>query len=149
MSRVAGAVHLITTQGEAGKGGLTATAFASVSDAPPMVLVCLNRASRTASMITQNGFFAVNTLSADQSDLADIFSGRGSVQGEDRFKHGQWQAGIASQPVLSGALLHFVVKLAEIKPVASHDIVIGEVLGIELCENRPGLVYARRGYHSI
>ena len=43
MARFAGAVHVITTDGRAGKRGTTVIAACSVSDIPPTVLVCLNR----------------------------------------------------------------------------------------------------------
>jgi flavin reductase len=42
MSRLGAAVHVITTDGHAGKTGFTATAVVLVSDAPPTLLVCLN-----------------------------------------------------------------------------------------------------------
>ncbi|MET0746456.1 MAG: flavin reductase, partial [Microvirga sp.] len=35
MSRVAGAVHLVTTDGPAGRAGFTATAVTPVTDDPP------------------------------------------------------------------------------------------------------------------
>ena len=43
MARFAGAVHVLTTDGPAGKRGTTVIAACSVSDNPPTVLVCLNR----------------------------------------------------------------------------------------------------------
>ena len=39
MSRIAATVHLITTDGPAGRAGLTATAVTSLSADPPMLLV--------------------------------------------------------------------------------------------------------------
>jgi len=47
MSRLGAAVHVITTAGPGGKAGATATAVCSVSDAPPTLLMCLNRRSQT------------------------------------------------------------------------------------------------------
>jgi hypothetical protein len=76
MSRVAGAVHLIATAGPGGKGGLTATAVTSVSDAPPTLLVCLNKSSRTAAIVRETGAFSGNTLGAGQQELANVFAAR-------------------------------------------------------------------------
>ena len=64
MSRLGAAVHIVTTAGPAGKTGFTATAVCSVSDQPAMVLVCLNRRSNSAPLLSQNGVFCVNTLAA-------------------------------------------------------------------------------------
>lgn len=149
MSHVAGAVHLITTDGPAGRAGLTATAVTSVSAEPPHLLVCLNQASRTAAFIAGNGHFAVNTLGAGQQDLADVFAGRTPVAGAARFDHGRWHAGVAGQPVLEGALATFVLKASDIRPVGSHFVVIGAVLDIGIGANAAGLVYARRAYHQV
>jgi flavin reductase (DIM6/NTAB) family NADH-FMN oxidoreductase RutF len=149
MSRVAGAVHLITTDGPAGRGGLTATAVTSVSDAPPTLLVCLNQSSRTAAILRQNMAFAVNTLGAGQQELANVFAGRTPARGEARFTHGAWRKGEAGQPLLGDALVQFEARVIDFRPVASHFVVIGEILGIGLGHAHGGLVYVRRAYHAV
>lgn len=45
MSNLGAAVNVITTQGEAGQAGFTASAVCSVTDTPPTLLVCLNRSA--------------------------------------------------------------------------------------------------------
>ncbi len=57
MAHVAGHVHVVTTAGAAGTSGFTAIAVASVSDDPPMLLVCLNRKSANGDLIGRNGVF--------------------------------------------------------------------------------------------
>ena len=76
MSRYGAAVHVITTDGPAGKGGFTATAVCSVSDDPPTLLVCVNRKGHGGQIIGDNGVFCVNTLGADSEELSNIFAGR-------------------------------------------------------------------------
>src|SRR5438045_9045493 len=76
MSRLGAAVHVITTAGSRGKAGTTATAVCSVSDAPPTLLMCLNRRSQTNPIVTEHGVFCVNTLGAAHADIANIFAGR-------------------------------------------------------------------------
>ncbi len=66
MSRLGAAVHVITTDGHAGKTGFTATAVCSVSDAPPMLLVCLNRGATSMPILRGNGVFCV-TRSAPET----------------------------------------------------------------------------------
>ena len=67
MSRLGAAVHVITTAGPGGKAGATATAVCSVSDAPPTLLMCLNRRSQTNPAVVENGVFCINTLGAQRS----------------------------------------------------------------------------------
>src|SRR5712671_6160863 len=90
MSRLGAAVHVVTTAGPGGKAGATATAVSSVSDAPPTVLMCLNRRSQTNPVVVENGVFCVNTLGANAAAMADLFAGRTGVTGSDRFATGEW-----------------------------------------------------------
>ena len=90
MSRLGAAVHVITTDGPRGKTGFTATAVCSVSDAPPTLLVCLNRGATSMPILRGNGVFCVNTLRAGDELIADTFAGRTKVAREARFDAGQW-----------------------------------------------------------
>ena len=76
MSRLGAAVHIVTTGGPGGKTGFTATAVCSVSDAPPTLLVCLNRRNYSGPILRENKVFCVNTLGADCESIADVFAGR-------------------------------------------------------------------------
>src|SRR6202048_4097226 len=100
MSRLGAAVHVITTAGPGGKAGATATAVCSVSDAPPMLLMCFNRRSQTNPAVVENGVFCVNTLGDGGAEIADIFAGRTGVLGTDRFATGEWTTLSTGSPVL-------------------------------------------------
>ena len=45
MARLGAAVNVITTDGPGGRAGFTASAVTSVTDTPPTLLVCANRAN--------------------------------------------------------------------------------------------------------
>ena len=59
MRFLTGAVTIVTTDGEKGRGGFTATAVASVTDDPPTVLVCINKQNQINEIIKDNGVFAI------------------------------------------------------------------------------------------
>src|SRR5437868_4646546 len=107
MSRLGAAVHVITTAGPGGKTGATATAVCSVSDAPPTLLMCLNRKSQTDPVVQANGVFCINTLAHGGAEIADIFSGRTGVQGAERFAVGEWMVLSTGSPVLASAVIAF------------------------------------------
>src|SRR6266567_11791 len=107
MSRLGAAVHVITTAGPGGKTGATATAVCSVSDAPPTLLVCINRRSQTNPVVAENGVFCVNTLGAGGAEIADIFAGRTGIKGTDRFATGEWTVLTTGSPVLVSAVIAF------------------------------------------
>jgi flavin reductase len=149
MSRLGAAVHVITTDGPSGKTGFTATAVCSVSDAPPTVLVCLNRGATSMPSMRGNGVFCVNTLRAGDEIIADTFAGRTKVAREARFDTGQWATLSTGSPALMSAVVALDCRVIEIKAVASHDIYFGMVEAIH--EGAPGaaLVYHDRAYKQV
>lgn len=149
MSRLASAVHVVTTHGGEGRAGFTATAVASVSDAPPTLLVCLNRRIRSAAAFRASGTFAVNTLRGDQEPVAQAFGGRLALGGEERFAVGEWRDGRLGVPCLVGALASFECRLVEARSIATHDVLVGRVEAIVLGHEGPGLVYVGRGFRVV
>jgi flavin reductase len=149
MSRLGAAVHVITTAGPGGKFGTTATAVCSVSDAPPTLLVCLNRRSRTNPVVVENGVFCVNTLGAAGADIADVFAGRTGVQGSERFAAGEWTVLSTGSPVLASAVIAFDCRIVEVRSVASHNVLFGAVESVRLGPAGPALVYHERAYKHL
>lgn len=76
MSHFAGAVHVVTTDGKAGRRGVTVSAACSVSDSPGTLLVCLNHNNPFNRMFDDNGVFVLNTLASIHQSLAVAFSGK-------------------------------------------------------------------------
>lgn len=149
MSRVIAAVHVITTDGPLGRAGFTATAVAPVTDAPPTLLVCINAAGRSARLISGNGTFCVNTLAADDQAIAEAFAGQNRLKPEARFSAGQWEHMSTGCPVLATGLATFDCRLVEARLVATHYIVIGEVVGMRMGPVRDALVYGNRTYKPV
>lgn len=149
MSRLGAAVHIITTNGKAGKAGFTATAVASVSDSPPTVLVCLNRKSQITPIMRENKVFCVNTLASSDEDLANVFAGRTGHFMADRFTFGEWTALETGAPTLTQAIAALDCRVLEMKSVATHDIYFGEVAAIRLANAEKALVYHARAYKHV
>lgn len=149
MSRVAGAVHVVTTDGAAGRAGFTATAVTTVTDSPASLLVCVNTAARSAQALLANRVFCVNVLSAADRDLAAVFSGRTGIHGQDRFAYGDWETLATGSPVLGTSLVSFDCRISDARVVATHHVIIGEVVRIRLGEQKPALVYQERHYHTL
>jgi flavin reductase len=149
MSRLGAAVHVITTAGPGGKAGTTATSVCSVSDAPPTLLTCLNRRSRTNSAVLQNGVFCVNTLGEAGAEIANLFAGRTGVQGLARFATGEWTVLATGSPVLAAAVVAFDCRIMEVRSVGSHNVVVGGVEMVRLGPNGPVLVYHERAYKRV
>ncbi|WP_240766699.1 flavin reductase [Paraburkholderia flava] len=150
MSRVPAAVHILTSDGAAGRCGLTATAVLSVSDEPPTVLVSLNRTSVSAQRLLANEVFCVNTLGADDQFLADVFAGRTTLQRDDRFSVGEWGELVTRSPVLATAHAAFDCRLVSTMHAATHQLLVGEVLAMHgAARDGNSLVYLDRGFRHV
>jgi flavin reductase len=149
MSRVADAVHVVTTDGPAGRAGFTATAVTPVTDSPACLLVCVNTGARSAQALMANAVFCVNTLRAADTDVADIFAGRSELQGPHRFLPGLWVTLATGAPVLTSGLVSFDCRLSDARVVATHHVIIGEIVGIRLGESGSPLIYQGRAYHAL
>src|SRR5690606_30979345 len=82
--------------------GMTATASPSVSAEPALVLVCINRSTRTFEHIARRRRFGVNILGSVARDISDYCSRSGA----DKYLNETWLDRNPSwlSPALSGAM---------------------------------------------
>lgn len=148
MSRVAAAVTVVTTDGEAGRFGVTVSSMTSVSAdiSRPSLLVSVHHLSPACDAIKKNRLFCANVLSSNQSVVSDLFSGRLKHLNEDRFGAVTWHPGATGAPIVEGAVVSFDCQLKTALLWGTHYIFIGEVEHIELSRQRSPLVYSNRGY---
>jgi flavin reductase (DIM6/NTAB) family NADH-FMN oxidoreductase RutF len=123
-------VTVITTTRDGKPAGMTASAVASVSLDPVLLLVCISNRLPTHEAIEQSRSFVVNVLGQGQEELALRFA----RPAEDKF------AGVPlgpghELPVLADAIAHFVCEVHERFPGGDHSIFIGLV---RECGVKPG-----------
>jgi len=147
MARLGAAVNLVTTDGPAGRAGFAATAVCSVSDSPPMMIVCLNRASSAYEAVKTNGVVCINILAETHQELSKLFGGKTPI--EERFSAGQWYSIVSGAPALHGAIASLDCEITNIYDGSSHDILVCEVIDIRNGILQPALVYLNRAYHSL
>lgn len=151
LSRLPGAVTVITTDGPAGAAGFTASAVCSVSDNPPTVLVCMNRSSFAHRFFTGNGVLCVNVLSAAQQQVSALFANR-EVAMDQRFARTPWQACASGAPGLDGALVQLDGRITATHEVGTHSIFIVALGDVRLGQAGAapgGLAYFDRRYHAL
>jgi 3-hydroxy-9,10-secoandrosta-1,3,5(10)-triene-9,17-dione monooxygenase reductase component len=142
--RFATGVAVITGAGPGGLGGMTANALCSLSLDPLLTLVCFENAARTLPIVREAGRFAVNLLSADQEDLAEVFGSKlPEAEKLEAVPH-TLRSGV---PIIDGALAWAACELRELIAGGDHTIAIGQVLEVGLGRGRPLLWYGGR-YHA-
>lgn len=146
MAKLTTAVHVVTTDGTAGRHGFTASAVCSVTDSPPTLLVCMNGNARSYEYFVENRVLMVNTLTAKQLHLSNIFAS--PLSSEDRFASAEWELLLTGSPMLNEALISFDCKISEIKQVGTHGILICEIVAIKQGDGDEALTYFNRNYHK-
>lgn len=147
MAHLAAAVHIVTSNGEAGKVGITVSSVTSVTDSPPSVLFCVNQNSELHDVVKQNGKVCINVLSHEQADLAKHFAGMSGSTMEERFSWDQWNEGQHGVPLLRDAVSCLQGEIVESYPVGSHSIFIVRLSDISHSPKH-GLIYFSRQFKT-
>src|SRR5262249_59293288 len=107
--------------------GMTVTSVASLAVDPPSLIVSINRASSSWTLLKRYGFFGANILKADQIPIAERFDGRNGLNGADRFAGAKWMQLTSGVPLLREALAVVDCEVEDIIERHSHPLVIGPV----------------------
>ncbi|MFT5172893.1 MAG: flavin reductase [Gammaproteobacteria bacterium] len=148
MSRLAAAVNIVTSVGDDGPCGFTASAVCSVTDSPPTLLVCINRAAQSYPTICSSKVLCVNTVGPSHEDLALRFSGSTKDMAE-RFAGAAWSTAETGSPLLDGALVSFDCRITSAANVGTHDVLYCEVVAVREGDNHPSLVYWARKFLAL
>ncbi|MFT3746449.1 MAG: flavin reductase family protein [Pyrinomonadaceae bacterium] len=145
LSCFASGVNVVTTIDAAGElHGLTVSAFCSVSLAPPMVLICIEKTTASHFAFRESGAFVVNILDESQAALSEHFA----TPLTDKFVNVPYRTGIAGIPVLENTLANLECRIRHDFDGGDHSIFVGEV---ELATVREGLplIYFQGGYRNL
>jgi len=125
MGTAPAAVTIVTTTDRLGRPqGLTVAALCSVSADPPLLLVCIERRSRTLRAIRERGAFAVNFLSGEGKNVAARFA----ETVPDRFDGLDWHPGRLGLPILDTVTLaHAECRTTEVLEAGDHVVLIALV----------------------
>ena len=144
ISHFATGVTVITTLTDGRPAGMTASAVASLSLDPILLLICINHKLPTHEAIESSRRFVVNVLGEGQEELALQFA----RPSEDKF------AGVELDtdhdlPVLHAAIAHFVCDVHERFPGGDHSIYIGLVRACGATPGKRPLLYFRSKFGGL
>ena len=153
IGRFASGITVVTAVDDAGTlHGMTATAFASVSLVPPLVLVCVDAEATMHAVLSQAQNFAISFLAAEQEELSRRFGSgepqRGGIPEAERFEGVGYTRAASGAPLLNDALAHIECRVHGRHTAGDHMIVIGEVESAIAHDARP-LLYYRGGYTQL
>lgn len=148
MRRTASGVAILTTDGAAGRAGITVSTFCSLSMEPPSVIACVHRDNRALETLLTNGTFVANVLADDQEIVAKAFAGMIPEMRENRFASGSWQSLTTGAPALQGALANFDCRVASTMEFGTHRILVGEVAEVIAGDGDP-LLFVDRNFRRL
>lgn len=148
MSMFATGVTIVTTRAGETLHGLTVNAFCSLSLAPPLVLVCVDKKAQSHDFIIAGRCFAVNVLSAAQQELSQRFA-QNHLDGTARFANLAYHHAVTGAPILPQALCWLDCKLVATHEGGDHSIFVGEVVALAQGEASEPLLYFRSQYQKL
>jgi len=124
--------------------GLTTRSFVSVAAEPPLLLVSIDRTSRTLPAIRDSRAFVVNFLRGDREDLSTLFASKV----EDKFAGLRWRRSAVARgaPILGeDSVAYAECMVQQVIEAGDHYLVVASVEGGRFLGGRP-LMYYRRSY---
>ena len=119
-------VSIIAIEVEGEIHAMTANAITSVSLDPMLVLICIGKHARMASLLQASSGFSINILREDQQALSTFFAGGWRGETPPPFRFVPWQ----NTPRLEGTLAALGCKRYKVLEGGDHWIVIGEVIAL-------------------
>jgi flavin reductase len=138
-------VTVVTTYQNGEIQGMTANAVTSLSLAPPLVLVAVDKTAAMHASLNTSRRFALNILTEAQESLSRRFAMRGPKEVTDL----KWIQAASGAPILAEALGYVDCRLTEILPGGDHDIFIGEILAGDVRDDGLPLLFYRGKYRRL
>ena len=113
--------------------------FTSVSLAPPLILVCIDRAAASHDKLIAAPTFAVSILAENQADVARLFA---ADPAETRFEQVAWREASDGSPVLHQVAAWLECVTSGVMPGGDHSIVLGRVRASGCSDRGPLLFFA-------
>ena len=141
-------VSIVAAAHQGQRHGMTVNSFASISLEPPLVLVSLEKSTRTHDLVTAAGAYAVSILGQGHQALSDRFAGR-ETEESDRFLGIETVEGPSGSPVLADALAAFDCRLDSTYDAGTHSLLIGRVVALAQRDGQEPLLYFNRDYRRL
>jgi flavin reductase (DIM6/NTAB) family NADH-FMN oxidoreductase RutF len=138
-------VLVVATLDERGEPrGLTTQAYMGLSTEPPLVLVSIDKTSRTLPALQRRRFFVINFLKTGAEEVATLFASKA----DDKFAKISWEPAPQAEgaPILRDASLAYAAcKVMEIHDAGDHVLFVASLDAGAVLGGTP-LMYYRRTY---
>lgn len=149
MRRLASGVSVVTISNRADDAGLTVSSTTSISLAPPIVMVALDRQSRASELATIDAAVAIHFLSSDQKELSVRFSR--SIPWIEKTDDVPTRRGASGAVLLGDVSTILEGTISQLVQIGTHDVLFINVSTIHISDAPPAspLVYFDRDYRTL
>jgi flavin reductase (DIM6/NTAB) family NADH-FMN oxidoreductase RutF len=147
----ASGVAIVGAEFEGIRHGMTVSSFTSLSLEPPLVMVSLQKATRTHDLVIGSGAFGVTILAEGQEEISNLFAGIDN-ETDDRFSGLETYSLETGAPLLHNGLAFFDCRLVGQHDAGTHTVMIGEVAAAQVHgagDQVSPLVYFNRDYRKL
>lgn len=139
-----GVVIVTTLDREGAPKGLLCQAYIGLSVEPPLMLIAIDKSSRTLAAVQHHRALVINFLNEHAADVARLFASKS----DEKFRDVRWTASSVARgaPILSDLSIAFAeCRVTEMIEAGDHWIFIASVDGGAVIGGTP-LIYWRRTY---
>ncbi len=124
--------------------GLTINSFTSVSQDPPLILICIDFRAAILPHFLHAKHFGLSFLEESQSELSVRFSRKT----DNRFDGVLWHAGDTGAPLIEGALATLECAIDQVLDGGDHTIFLAHVVRAWVGDGNP-LLFFKSGYRRM
>jgi flavin reductase (DIM6/NTAB) family NADH-FMN oxidoreductase RutF len=141
-------VTIVTASHAGEQHGMTVSSFTSVALEPPLIIISLQTATRTQTLVAQSNAFGVTILAEDQQEVSDRFAGRGT-DAEDRLANLDTETLVTGAPFIKGGLAYLDCRVTQSITMGSNTLFLAEVIAARGNGAGRPLIYHDRKYHKL
>ena len=126
---------------------IAATAFCSLSLAPPLVLLAVNHGGQLVDLAMGAGHVGISVLSEEQREVSEWAASPGRVPGPTLPY--PTESARTGAPLLAGAIAWFDCEVRDVTRWGDHVVIVGLVVDAWAAEGAAPLLYFDREYHAL
>ncbi|MCX8166140.1 MAG: flavin reductase family protein [Acidilobaceae archaeon] len=146
MRQAAQQVYAVTAEHEGEFAAFTASSVTSLSLNPPLMMVSVDKGSRSHGPLVRAKGFVVHLLSEEEQKIAEVMASR--LPPKEKLEAVGYEQSPYG-PVIRGAKSYLLLEKYAVYEAGDHDIVIGKIVGGKIGEVTRPLLYHSRAYTGI
>jgi len=141
-------VTIVTASYDGNQHGMTVSSFTSISLEPALVTISLHATSRTSELINKSNAFGLTILSAEQTQLSELFAGR-TNENENRLAGVETETLMTGAPLIKGGLAWLDCRVVHSYAAGMNTLFVAEVVAARGIGEGLPLVYYNRKYWGL